>query len=159
MDLVRIVEEQIFRDFAHLRVNEFCHLRFFLVRVQVEIAGVEQRVCQVFPQLTCGLWVVMIFNQLAAPDAMAGEIFHHHHRQLRVVMVDFHGVLRAVPVVLDQRLRLQARTVQRQRPGLADAAHIRECLLNDDTAHALGIVNFENQIKVTVAHFLRLYQR
>lgn len=85
------------------------------MRVQVEIAGVEQRVREVFTQLTRRLRVIIIFDQLAAPDAMAGEIFHHHHRQFRVKVVDFHRALRAVPVVLDCGLRLQTGAVQRQR--------------------------------------------
>ena len=159
VDLVRIVEEQIFGDLAHLRVDEFRHLRFFLVRVQVEIAGVEQRVREVFAQLLRRLRVVNVVDQLAAPDAMAGEIFHHHHRQLRVKVVDFHGVLRAVLVVLDQGLRFKTGAVQRQRPGLADAAHVGQRLLNDDAAHARAVENFEYQIEVAVAYFLRLYQR
>ncbi len=49
VDSVRIVEEQIFGDLAHLRVDEFCHLRFFLVRMQIKIAGVEKGVSQIFP--------------------------------------------------------------------------------------------------------------
>ncbi|MNP79034.1 hypothetical protein D3C76_1767800 [compost metagenome] len=52
MDLVRVVEEQILGDLAHLRVDELRHLRLFSVRVQVKIAGVEQGVGQIFPQLT-----------------------------------------------------------------------------------------------------------
>lgn len=90
---------------------------------------------------------------------MAGEIFHHHHRQFGVEVVDFHRVLRAVLVVFDQRLRLQAGAIQGQWPGFADAAHIRQRLLNNDAAYTLGIENFEHQIEVTVAHFLRLHQR
>ena len=159
VDLVRIVEEQIFGDLTHLRVDEFRYLRFFRVRMQVEIAGVEQRVCEVFTQLTRGMRIVIVFNQLAAPDAMAGEILHHHHRQFRVKVVDFHGVLRAVLVMLDQGLRLQTGAVQRQRPGLADAAHVGQRLLNDDAAHARAVENFKYQIEVAVAYFLRLYQR
>ena len=159
MDLVRIVEEQIFGDLAHLRVDEFRHLRFLLVRVQEEIAGVEQRVREVFTQLTRRLRVIIIFDQLAAPDAMAGEIFHHHYRQFRVKVVDFHGVLRAVPVMLDQGLRLQTGAIQRQRPGLADAAHVGQRLLDDDAAHARAVENFKHQIEVAVAYLLRLHQR
>ena len=159
VDLVRIVKEQIFGDLAHLRVDEFCHLRFFLVRMQIKIAGVEQGVSQIFTQLPRRLRVVNVVNQLAAPDAMAGEIFHHHHRQFRVKVVDFHRVLRAVLVMLDQGLRLQASAIQRQRPGLADAAHIGQRLLNDDAAHPRAIEYFKDQVEVAVADFLRLHQR
>ncbi len=42
VDLVRIVEEQIFGDLAHLRVDEFCHLRFFSRADADKIAGVEK---------------------------------------------------------------------------------------------------------------------
>ncbi len=126
--------------------------------MQIKIAGVEKGVSQIFPQLTRCLWVIIISDQLAAPDAMAGEIFHHHHRQFRIKVVDFHGVLRAVLVMLDQGLRLEAGTIQRQRPGFADAAYVGQRLLNDDAADALSIENFKNQIEVAVAHFLRLYQ-
>ena len=129
------------------------------MRVQVEIAGVEQRVREVFAQLLRRLRVVDVVDQLAAPDAMAGEIFHHHHRQVRVKVVDFHRVLRAVLIVRDQRLRLQTGAVQRQRPGLPDAAHVRQRLLNDDAAHARAVENFKDQIEVAVAYLLRLYQR
>ena len=159
MDLVRIVEEQIFGDLAHLRVDEFCHLRFFLVRMQIKVAGVEQGVSQIFPQLMRCLGVIIIFDQLAAPDAMAGEIFHHHHRQFRIKVVDFHRVLRAVLVMLDQGLRFKTGAVQRQRPGFADAAYIGQRLLNDDAAHARAVENFKDQVEVAVADFLRLYQR
>lgn len=89
---------------------------------------------------------------------MVGEIFHHHHRQFRVKMVNFHGMLRAVLVMLYQRLRLETGAVQRQRPGLTDAANVWQRLFYDDAAHALSIENFEDQIEVAVAHFLRLYQ-
>ena len=41
VDLVRIVEEQIFGDLAHLRVDEFCHLRFSRADAD-KIAGVEK---------------------------------------------------------------------------------------------------------------------
>lgn len=129
------------------------------MRVQVEIAGVEQRVREVFAKLLRRLRVVNIVDQLAAPDAMAGEIFHHHHRQLRVEVVDFYGVLRAVLVVLDQRLRLKTGAVQRQRPGLPDAAHVGQRLLDDNAAHARAVENFEHQIEVAVAYLLRLHQR
>ena len=114
---------------------------------------------QIFTQMPRRLRVVNVVNQLAAPDAMAGEIFHHHHRQFRVKVVDFHRVLRAVLVMLDQGLRLQASAIQRQRPGLADAAHIGQRLLNDDAAHARAVENFKDQVEVTVADFLRLHQR
>ena len=159
VDLVRIVKEQIFGDLAHLRVDEFRYLRFFIVRMQIKIAGVEQGVSQIFPQLTRRLGVVNVVNQLAAPDAMAGEIFHHHHRQFRVKVVDFHRVLRAVLVMLDQGLRFKTGTIQRQRPGFADAAYIGQRLLNDDAAHARAVENFKDQVEVAVADFLRLYQR
>lgn len=127
--------------------------------MQIKIAGVEQGVSQIFTQMPRRLRVVNVVNQLAAPDAMAGEIFHHHHRQFRVKVVDFHRVLRAVLVMLDQGLRLQASAIQRQRPGLADAAHIGQRLLNDDAAHARAVENFKDQVEVTVADFLRLHQR
>ena len=39
---------------------------------------------------------------------MVREIFHDHHRQLRVVMQNIDRVLRGVFIVLDQRLRFQA---------------------------------------------------
>ncbi len=129
------------------------------MRVKVEIAGVEQRVREVFAQLPRRLWVVNVVDQLAAPDAMAGEVFHHHYRQFRVKVVNFHGVLRAVPVVLDQRLRLKTGAVQRQRPGLPDAAHVGRSLLDDNAAHARAVENFEHQIEVAVAYLLRLHQR
>ena len=90
---------------------------------------------------------------------MAGEIFHHHHRQFRVKVVDFHRVLRAVLVMLDQGLRFKTGTIQRQRPGFADAAYIGQRLLNDDAAHARAVENFKDQVEVAVADFLRLYQR
>lgn len=90
---------------------------------------------------------------------MAGEIFHHHHRQFRIKVVDFHGVLRAVLVMLDQGLRFKTGTIQRQRRGFADAAYVGQRLLNDDAADARAVENFKNQIEVAVAHFLRLYQR
>ncbi|MNP78993.1 hypothetical protein D3C76_1767330 [compost metagenome] len=68
-------------------------------------------------------------------------------------------MLRAMLIVLDQGLRFKTGAIQRQRPGLADAAHIGQRLFDDDAAHALGIKNFKHQIEVAVAHFLRLHQR
>jgi hypothetical protein len=48
MDLIGIVKEQIFGDLAHLRVNKLRDLGFFHVRMQVKIAGMEQRLRQIF---------------------------------------------------------------------------------------------------------------
>ncbi|MNZ65080.1 hypothetical protein D3C78_832650 [compost metagenome] len=52
VNLIRVVEEQVFGDLAHFRVNVFCDLRFFSMRMQIKIAGVEQRMRQIFTQLT-----------------------------------------------------------------------------------------------------------
>ena len=73
-------------------------------------------------------------------------------------MVDFHRMLRAVLVMRHQRLRFKTSAIQRQRPGFADAAHVRQRLFDDDAAYACGIENLKHQIKVAVAHLLRLYQ-
>ncbi|MNC67080.1 hypothetical protein D3C75_1175460 [compost metagenome] len=89
---------------------------------------------------------------------MAGEIFHHHHCQFGVEVVDFDRVLRAVLIVLDQGFCFEAGAIQRQRPGFAHAAHIGQRLLDDDAAYAFSIENFKHQIEVAVAHLLRLYQ-
>ena len=90
---------------------------------------------------------------------MAGEILHHHHRQRLVIVRHPDGVLRAIFVVLDQGLRLQSRAVQRQRPGLADAAHVRQRLFYDHPTVALAVENFEDQVKVAIANLFRLDQR
>jgi|GEM_PF-4902131 len=126
--------------------------------MQVKIAGVEQGVGQVFPQLTGRLGVINIVDQLAAPDFMAGEIFHHHHRQFRVEVVDLHRVLRAVLIVLYQGLCFETGAVQRQRPGFPHTAHVGQRLFNDDAAYARAVENLKHQIKVAVAHLLRLHQ-
>ena len=49
--------------------------------------------------------------------------------------------------MLHQRLRLKTGAVQRQRPGLTDAANVWQRLFYDDAAHALSIENFEDQIE------------
>jgi hypothetical protein len=103
--------------------------------MQVEIAGVEQRLRQIFTKLAGRLRVVNVVNQLAAPDAV-GEIFHHHHRQLRDQSGGFYRVLRAVLIVLDQGLRFQTGAVEGQRPGFADAA--RRAGLFDDRGSRPG---------------------
>ena len=69
-----------------------------------------------------------------------------------------HRVLRAVLMVSHQGLRLKARAVKGQRPGLSYAAHVGQRLLNDNPAHALGIKNFKHQVEVAIAHFLRGHQ-
>ena len=158
MNLIRVVKEQVLGDFAHLGVNKLRHLGLFLVRMQIKVAGVEQRLGQVFPQLAGGARVINVVNQLAAPDAVIGEVFHHHYRQLGVEMHNLHRMLRAVLIVSHQGLRLKARAVQGQGPGFTHAAHVGQRLLDDDPAHALGIENFKYQVEVTIAHFLRGHQ-
>ena len=154
VNLIRVVKEQILGDFAHLGINKLRHLGLFLMRMQIKVAGVEQRLGQVFPQLAGGLGVVNVVDQLPAPDAVIGEIFHHHHRQLGIEMHNPHRVLRAVLMVSHQGLRLKARAVKGQRPGLSYAAHVGQRLLNDNPAHAPDIENFKHQVEVAVAHFL-----
>ncbi len=83
--------------------------------MEVEITGMKQRLGQIFSQLAGGLRIVNVVNQLAAPDTMIGKIFHHHHRQLGVEVVDFHRV-RSVLVVRHQGLRLETSAVEGQRP-------------------------------------------
>lgn len=43
MNLIRIVKEQILGNFAHLGVDKLRHTGLFLVRMQIKVAGVEQR--------------------------------------------------------------------------------------------------------------------
>lgn len=82
--------------------------------MQIKVAGVEQRTGGI-PQLAGGARVINVVNQLAAPDAVIGEVFHHHYRQLGVEMHNLHRMLRAVLIVSHRGLRLKARAVKGQR--------------------------------------------
>ena len=158
VNLVRVVEKQVFGDFAHLRIDKPGDLSLFLMRMEVEITGMKQRLGQIFSQLAGGLRIVNVVNQLAAPDTMIGKIFHNHHRQLGVEVVDFHRVLRSVLVVRHQGLRLETSAVEGQRPGFPYAANVGQGLLHDNAAHAVSIINLKDQVEVTVPHFLRGHQ-
>ena len=134
------------------------HLRFFLMRMEIEIAGVEQRLRQIFAQLACRLRIVDVADKLAAPDTVIGKVLHYHHRQSGIEMKNVYRMLRAVLIVGDQGLCFEARAVEGQWPGFADAAHVGQRLLNNNPAHALSIENFEHQIEIAVAYLLRRHQ-
>lgn len=88
------------------------HLRFFLMRMEIEIAGVEQRLRQIFAQLACCLRIVDVADKLAAPDTVIGKVLHHHHRQSGIEMNNVYRMLRAVLIVGDQGLCFEARAVE-----------------------------------------------
>lgn len=147
---IRIGKEQIFGDLAQLGIGETADFRFLLLRRLIKIGGVEQRLRQVFRQLPGRQRVIVALHQLAAPDAMVGKVFLHHHRQFGIVMQDFYRMPRAEAAVDQQRFRFDARPIQRQRPGFAHATHVGQRLFDDHPAHPFAIADLEHQVQVAV---------
>ena len=111
---IRIGKEQIFGDLAQLGIGETADFRFLLLRRLIK-SEVWNSVCAVFRQLPGRQRVIVALHQLAAPDAMVGKVFLHHHRQFGIVMQDFYRMPRAEAAVDQQRFRFDARPIQRQR--------------------------------------------
>ena len=125
--------------------------------MEVEIAGVKQHLRQIVAKLAGRPGIVDVSDKLSAPDAVVGKIFHHHHRQLGIKVMDFYRVLRAVLIVGD-RVCASRRARSRVSGRFADAAHVGQGLFDDRPADALTIEHFKHQIEVAIAHFLRADQ-
>ncbi|MOA38059.1 hypothetical protein D3C78_1597070 [compost metagenome] len=70
-----------------------------------------------------------------------------------------HRVAWAQRPVDQQRFRFDTRPIQRQRPGFPHATYIRQCLLDDHPADAVGITDFKDQVQIAIADLIGTHQR
>ena len=89
--------------------------------------------------------------QIAPQDLMRAQILHDEERLRLVEMIDLGDAAGIARGLAGQRLIFEERAFQRQRPTVADQAHVGQRLLDDDAAPRA--FDDEHEIEIAVADF------
>ena len=132
---IGIGEDQILGDAAELDIaREQLEAALVLGRRRGEHRGIEQRFGEKFGDVGGEARIFYPADQALAHDDVRRKVFHDDHRLLAVEMEYLRHQARRVTRLFDERVVLEPRSLERQRPGFADEAHIGQRLLDDETA-------------------------
>jgi hypothetical protein len=114
-----------------------------------EVGREKQRARQKGRDVTDKAQIERAGNQPLAHDDVRFEQFHDDERERLVVVQHRRHQSGRQPRLMRQRQIFVMRARQRQRPALADEAHVRQRLLDGDAAR--GPLDDEHEVEVAVA--------